>query len=219
MLYGGWGSDEHREKCNVHRVEEVATSLRMLHAINAEGADTAALASRTAGTGKSAGSVLAALRSRLDMDCVTIAGHSYGAGTAAAVGAQVDGVHSSILLDPWYPAIPSAVRSTDWASGRGGCPFLVIGSHAFNRPGPSGALICEGSDNQGLQDAVLGACARAAGHNGSGAVLVVPRDSQHSLVDDLGTRFIDRCATPSCVLRIHYPIRLYEIAYSFCDPP
>jgi pimeloyl-ACP methyl ester carboxylesterase len=192
VSYSGWGNDEHREHCSSHRVAEVLTSLRMLRAIDTEGVSAGALVS-SAGAARDGASVLAALQGRLDTACVTVAGHSYGAGTAAAVAGAVADVHCAILLDPWYPAIPAAARMTSWPGERGDCPLLVIGSHAFNKPQSNGNLICEGPV-KGLQDAVLGACARAAGqHGGRGAILAVPHESQHSLVDDLGARFFDRC--------------------------
>lgn len=101
---------------------------------------------------------------------------------------------ATIMIDPWYPAIPqdSPARST-WLSG---CPAFTIGSHAFNKPKDDGALVCDGKE-PGLQQAVLRAAAQGtAGRGGAprGSVLLVPTDSPHAMVDDLGAVMMDKCA-------------------------
>lgn len=105
-----------------------------------------------------------------------------------------------VMIDPWYPAIPqdSAAR-TAWLSG---CPVLTLGSHAFNKAKDDGNLVCDGAEG-GLQQAVLRSAARGAAGRSSAqhsSILLVPTNSPHSMVDDLGAVMMDKCALPEAVL-------------------
>lgn len=94
------------------------------------------------------------------------------------------------LVDPWWPAIPKAVRAALAKQTR--CAALVLGSSVFNKPRQDGtALVCEGM-TPGLQDAVLGTFGAREGSEG--ALLVVPAESHHTMVDDIGGIFKDKCA-------------------------
>jgi hypothetical protein len=71
--------------------------------------------------------------------------------------------------------------------------MLVLGSTAFNQVRDDGkGLFCEGT-SAGLQDQMLGAFA-GTGHMHEGSLLVVPSQSHHTMVDDLGAIFKDKCA-------------------------
>jgi hypothetical protein len=118
----------------------------------------------------------------------------------------------AVLVDPWYPAIPrDAPARTRWRSG---AACLVLGSAAFNRASEHGPAVCEGEE-EGLQDAVLRACAAGgsaadttaarasasastthsnppAAHAGS--IFLVPSQSQHTMVDDMGAVLMDKYA-------------------------
>jgi hypothetical protein len=111
--------------------------------------------------------------------------------TVAAIAHDVPEAKCCVLIDPWWPAIPKATRIA--IAERACCPMLVFGSSAFNRPREDGkGLFCEGT-SEGLQDSMMGAYASA---NGS-SLLVVPNQSHHTMVDDLGAIFKDKCAPAS----------------------
>lgn len=95
-----------------------------------------------------------------------------------------------MLFDPWYPAIPKPDRPT--LGGSEPLPMLVLGSAAFNklRTDRKG-LVCDGQ-SPGLQAATLSAFAAAGG---ASPVLVVPCNSPHTMVDDLGAVFKQKCAS------------------------
>jgi hypothetical protein len=92
------------------------------------------------------------------------------------------------MIDTWYPAVTREARAT--LVGRIRCPAFALGSTAFNvqREG-STALVCEGAVN-GLQSEVLSAFEDCTGQ--SGALLVVPEPSPHTMVDDLGSVLFDK---------------------------
>eukprot|EP00892_Ulva_mutabilis_P009699 jgi/Ulvmu1/7100/UM034_0004.1 len=194
IYYKGWGEKEYLEECTRHRAAEVRTALRLVEEINSHGAaaeDVAAVCAQ--GEGRAA-AVLDGLRGRLDTDSVVLCGHSYGGATVAEVAASLPPEHApsaAIMIDPWYPAIPqdSAARSV-WRSG---CPALTLGSHAFNKAKKDGNLVCDGTEG-GLQQAVLQGAARgtARGSRAQASVLLVPTDSPHAMVDDLGAMMMDK---------------------------
>lgn len=98
---------------------------------------------------------------------------------------------ATIMIDPWYPAIPrDSPARTLWLSG---CPALTIGSAAFNKRKDDGNLVCDGTQ-AGLQDAVLRAAAQGTAQTAAPqrSVLLVPTDSPHAMVDDLGVMMMDK---------------------------
>jgi hypothetical protein len=106
------------------------------------------------------------------------------------VAPEVKEAKCVVLIDPWYPAIPKQTRSSLAKTAR--CPMLVFGSSAFNKKRKDGrGLFCEGT-SAGLQDSILSAYSGPDGSRGS--MLVVPSDSHHAMVDDLGAVFKDKCA-------------------------
>ena len=111
----------------------------------------------------------------------------------AVCAAQMPEARACFLVDPWWPAIPKDIRAALAQQTR--CAALVLGSSVFNKPRDDGqALVCEGT-TAGLQDAVLGAFGAQPGSEG--ALLVVPDESHHTMVDDIGAVFKDKCASRS----------------------
>lgn len=84
MFFRGWGGDpDFWDSCSHHRADEMHTALRLVREINEHGADVAHLAASGGRRGEGA-AVLDGLRGRLDVNALSLGGHSYGAATATS---------------------------------------------------------------------------------------------------------------------------------------
>lgn len=96
---------------------EVGTAFDLLNAMN--GRQGVAGLTLSGGLGDPA----AFFGRRLDMACVTVAGHSYGGATIAALTAEDARFRAGIALDPWWSATPP--RSASRNLGRFIDPYAL----------------------------------------------------------------------------------------------
>jgi hypothetical protein len=110
---------------------------------------------------------------------------SFGSAVSAAA---IPEAKCCLLIDTWYPGITQKAKAT--LADRIHCPAFALGSAAFNaRKEGSTTLYCEGSVD-GMQSEVLAAFGDCVGQ--AGALLVVPSESRHTMVDDMGAIFMDK---------------------------